>query len=384
MGKLSALKVRNLKEPGRYSDGDGLMLEISKSGRASWIVRVQTSGRRRDVGLGSASVVSLAEAREESHRIRKAFLAGEDPVAERKAEKKRIPLFREAAAQIHEERKLSWKNGKHQVQWITTLETYVFPSLGDRLVSDIEGPAICTVLKPIWLKKPETARRVRQRIGVVLDWSYAQGFRATEAPMRSIARGLPRQPKTSGHFAALPFEELPAFLKRLATRSSVGRLALEFTILTASRSGEARGALWAEVDLEKRLWTVPADRMKAGKIHAVPLSDAALHVLERAKAFAVPASDLIFPSRNVKRPLSDMTLLKILRDMELPVTVHGFRSTFRDWVAEETSYPGEVAEAALAHAIPNKVEAAYKRTDFLEKRRVLMRDWADYCTGRSD
>ena len=384
MGNLTALKVRNLKEPGRYSDGDGLMLEVGKTGRASWTLRVQSNGRRRDIGLGSASLVSLAEAREEAGRIRKAIHAGQDPVAERRNVRHEVPTFRNAALKVHEERKLSWKNGKHQDQWLTTLQTYAFPWLGDRLVSDIEGPAIRNVLAAIWLSKPETARRVRQRIGVVLDWSYSQGFRSSEAPMRSISRGLPRQPKTGRHFEALPFEDMPAFVERLRHRSSVGRLALEFLILTAVRSGEVRGACWAEIDLKKNSWTIPAERMKAGKPHVVPLDKAALNVLQRAKDFAVPASGLIFPGQNVKKPMSDMTLLKILRDMDLPFTVHGFRSTFRDWVAEETSYPGEIAETALAHAIPNKVEAAYRRTDFLEKRRALMRDWGAYCTGRKE
>ena len=384
MGNLTALKVRNLKEPGRYSDGDGLMLEIGKSGRASWMLRVQSNGRRRDIGLGSASLVSLAEAREEAGRIRKAIYAGQDPVAERKKVRHEVPTFRNAALKVHEERKLSWKNGKHQDQWITTLETYAFPWLGDRQVSDIEGPAIRNVLAAIWLTKPETARRVRQRIGVVLDWSYSQGFRSSEAPMRSISRGLPRQPKTGRHFEALPFEDIPTFIDRLRHRSSVGRLALELLILTAARSGEVRGACWSEIDLKKNIWTIPAERMKAGKSHAVPLDEAAIDVLKRVKRFAVPVSDLVFPGQNVKKPMSDMTLLKILRDMDLPFTVHGFRSTFRDWVAEETSYPGEIAETALAHAIPNKVEAAYRRTDFLEKRRALMRDWGAYCTGRKE
>lgn len=383
VGNLSALKIRNLKEPGRYSDGDGLILDIGASGRGSWVVRVQSGGKRRDIGLGSLSALSLAEAREEAARVRREVRSGIDPVAERKKVREVIPSFREAAVLVHAEHKAAWKNGKHQAQWISTLETYVFPSIGNRLVSDIEGPAIRDVLAPIWLVKPETARRVRQRIGTVLDWSYAKGFRTTEAPMRSLARGLPRQPKKRGHFQALPFNEVPAMIVSLRKRLSVGRLAFEFLILTAARSGEVRGCTWSEIDLKKELWTIPAERMKAGKAHAIPLTDAALAVLDRAKLFRCKASDLVFPGQNPKRAMSDMTLLKILRDMDAGVTVHGFRSSFRDWVAEETSYPGEIAEAALAHAIPNKVEAAYRRTDFLEKRRGLMTDWAVFCTGSS-
>ena len=381
MGKLTVAQIRALKEPGRYSDGDGLILEFTRPGRAYWFVRVQHNGRRRDIGLGSVDEITLAKARDKAHEARKSLAKGIDPTIERQKAKLKIPTFREAAKLVHEEHKAAWKNGKHQDQWIATLTTYAVPRIGNRLVSDIEGPVIRDVLAPIWLSKPETARRVRQRIGVVLDWSYSKGFRTTEAPLRSISRGLPRQPKRDRHLAALPFEDVPAFLVRMREKTTIARLALEFLILAAARSGEVRGMRWPEIDLAKRVWTVPADRMKAGKVHLVPLDEGTTEVLERVRPLGVPASNLIFPGQNVKRPLSDMTLLKILRDMEVPATVHGFRSTFRDWVAEETDYPGEIAEAALAHAIPNKVEAAYRRTDFLEKRRALMRDWDRYCRG---
>lgn len=382
MGKLTAAKIRSLSEPGRYSDGDGLFLEINGRGAASWILRVQSGGKRQDIGLGSAKSVSLKDARAAAYATRQKIAQGIDPVAERKQERITVPTFREAAVSVHEEHRAAWKNGKHQQQWISTLESYAFPAFGDRPVNEIEGPAIRDVLAPIWLSKPETARRVRQRIATVLDWACAKGFRATEAPMRSIAKGLPRQPKKDRHFAAMSYADVPAFVEKLRERESVGRVALEALILTAARSGEIRGACWSELDLQNRIWSVPAERMKMGRTHLVPLSDAAVAVFERAKAFKVAASDLVFPGQNVKRPLSDMTLLKILRDMELGATVHGFRSAFRDWVAEQTDYPGEVAEAALAHAVSNKVEAAYRRTDFLDKRRLLMRDWGAFVCGR--
>ena len=378
MGKLTAMGVKNLTEPGRYSDGEGLILKLAAKGKGSWIVRVQTNGKRRDIGLGPLSELPLADAREAARALRKEVKAGVDVLAERKKEALVIPTFSDAAKLVHEEHKAAWKNGKHQAQWIKTLETYAFPTLGDKLVSDIEGPAIRDALSPIWLTKPETARRVRQRIGSVLDWACAKGFRETEAPMRSVLRGLPRQPKKQGHLAAMPYADLPAFLTWLRGRSSVGRLALEFVILNASRSGEVRGACWNEIDLNKKLWTIPAERMKAGTAHFVPLSEAALDVLKRAKAFRSPVSDLIFPGQNPRRQLSDMTLLKILRDKGHDYTVHGFRSSFRDWVAEKTNYPGEVAEAALAHTIANKVEAAYRRTDYLDKRKPMMADWAKF------
>ncbi len=223
------------------------------------------------------------------------------------------------------------------------------PFIGDSLVNDIEGPQIRKALLPIWLSKPETARRVSQRIGAVLDWAYVNGLRDSEAPMRSLAKGLPRQPRDDGHFAAMPYTEIPAFLTKLRERSSVGRVAMEVLILTAARSGEIRGATWNEFDLDKALWSIPASRMKMGRPHFVPLAPQVLDALSRAKAFSAPCTDLVFPGMKLKRQMSDMTLLKILRDMATGTTVHGFRSAFRDWVADMTSYPGEVAEAGLAH-----------------------------------
>jgi integrase len=381
VGKLTAAKLKNLTEPGRYSDGDGLFLEVKPGGSRNWILRAQCGGKRRDIGLGSLKSVDLGDAREAAHQIRRQIARGLDPIAERKRERQVIPNFREAAKIVHGEHKASWKNGKHQNQWLSTLESYAFPKLGDRLVSNIGAPEIRDVLAPIWLSKPETARRVRQRIGTVLDWACVKGFRASEAPLRSLSKGLPRQPKKDGHFAAMGYANVPEFMTRLRERESIGRLALEAVILTAARSGEIRFARWPEVDMEAALWSIPAERMKMGRPHVVPLSPQVIQVFRRAANFRVANNHLIFPGQKLKKPLSDMTLLKILRDMNAGVTVHGFRSAFRDWVADQTNYPGEIAEAALAHAIPNKVEAAYRRTDFLEKRRDLMRDWASYCLG---
>jgi integrase len=381
MGKLTAAKLRSLTEPGRYSDGDGLFLDLNGKESGRWLLRIQAGGRRRDIGLGSLKSISLADAREAAFLTRKKIAQGIDPVAERKQERLVIPTFRDAAESVHHEHQEGWKNGKHQKQWLATLETYAYPTLGDRLVNEIEGPAIRDVLAPIWLRKPETARRVRQRIATVLDWACAKGFRTTEAPMRSISKGLPRQPKKDGHFAAMAYAQVPDFISKLRQRESIGRLALEALILTAARSGEIRGARWSELDLEKGLWTVPAERMKMGRAHIVPLSPEVGAPFERAKKFKAGVGDLVFPGQDVKKPLSDMTLLKILRDMDLEVTVHGFRSAFRDWVAEQTDYSGEVAEAALAHTVSNKVEAAYRRTVFLDKRRSLMREWGKFCTG---
>lgn len=383
MGRLTAAKVKTLTSPGRYADGDGLLLEVSNASSRSWLLRVQHNGRRRDIGLGSLKVMSLADARERAREFRKLIAQGIDPVAERKKDQKPVPTFKEAAIQAHAEQKAGWRNGKHQDQWLKTLELYAFPALGRRAVSEIEGPAIRDVLAPIWLSKPETARRVRQRIGTVLDWAYANGLRGSEAPMRSVSKGLPRQPKKDRHFEAMAYADVPAFLTKLKERESVGRLALEALILTATRSGEIRFADWKEVDLDEGLWSIPAGRMKMGRPHVIPLSVEAIDVFKRAAKFRLPAADLIFPGQKLKRPMSDMTLLKVLRDLEVSVTVHGFRSAFRDWVAERTDHPGEVAEAALAHAIPNKVEAAYRRTDFLAKRRSMMAEWGVFCLSKS-
>ncbi|MEO5773336.1 MAG: integrase arm-type DNA-binding domain-containing protein [Sphingomicrobium sp.] len=381
MAKLTATGVKAaLSKPGRHSDGDGLILAVGTRGNGSWMVRVQKEGKRRDIGLGAANRVTLSQARTRAAEVRAQVEAGLDPVAQRR-KAAGIPTFRDAAVQVHAEHKKGWKNGKHQDQWLRTLEVYAFPTLGDQLVSSIDGPAVREVLADIWTNKPETARRVRQRIGAVLDWAYSKGHRDSEAPMRSLSKGLPRQPKKDRHHAAMSFADVPAFLARLREKETWGRLALEAAILTAARSGEIRGAKWSEVDLEKALWTLPASRMKAGKEHIVPLSPAALRVFERAKELRTEGCQFVFHGAKRDKPISDMTLMKVLRDMGQGVTAHGFRSSFRDWVSEDTQFSGDLAEAALAHAIPNKVEAAYRRGNLLEKRRVLMAAWGDYCGG---
>lgn len=276
MGTLTIAGIKAISEPGRYIDGDGLMLRVTESGSKNWILRVRIEGERRDVGLGSFKVVTLAEAREKACEYRRLIAQGVDPVAEKKKVADPVPTFRDAATRVHADHKAAWKNGKHQAQWISTLETYAFLMIGDRPVDKIEGPLIRDVLAPIWLTKPETARRVRQRIGAVLDWSYVRGYRETEAPMRSLAKGLPRQPRKDGHFAAMPYADVPKLIARLRERSSVGRLALEALILTAARSGEIRGATWSEVDLDTGIWSIPAERMKMGRVHHIPLAPQAI------------------------------------------------------------------------------------------------------------
>ncbi|MEG8219512.1 integrase arm-type DNA-binding domain-containing protein [Sphingomonas sp. HH69] len=381
MGKLSATGVKAASRPGRIGDGDGLFLIVQPSGTKSWVCRVQKNGNRRDFGLGSASKVTLAQARERAREIRTWMELGLDPLFERK-KAQGIPTFREATAKVLAAHSKSWRNEKHESQWLQTLTSYAFPQIGDVKVSEITGPMIRNVLSEIWLSKPETARRVRQRIGTVLDWAYACGYRENEAPMRAISKGLPRQPKKDGHFAAMPYTQVPAFMVRLRDRESYSRLALEFTILTAARSGEVRGALWEEIDFELKLWTIAKDRMKASREHVVPLCPRAVHILQRCAELRVQNDVIIFPGMRGNKPMSDMTLTKLLKEMKQPYTAHGFRSAFRDWISEETDHPRDVAEAALAHAVKDKTEAAYRRGNLLEKRRRLMIDWATYCGNR--
>lgn len=378
MGKLSATAVKAATHPGRLGDGDGLFLIVQPGGSKSWMVRVQKNGNRRDFGLGSAAKVPLAVARDRAREIRRWMELGLDPSFERR-KVQGIPTFKAAAIKVLAANRKTWRNEKHEGQWLRTLETYVFPHFGGVFVSEVTGPMIRNVLAEIWLTKPETARRVRQRIGAVLDWAYASGFRESEAPMRALSKGLPKQPRKDGHFAAMPYAKVPAYVAALRARESFSRLALEFAILTAARSGEVRGAMWDEFDLEAKLWTLPKGRMKAAREHVVPLCERAIRIITRCAELRQRDCELVFPGIRGNQPLSDMTLTKLLKDMDQPYTAHGFRSAFRDWVSEETEHPGEVAEAALAHVVANKTEAAYRRGNLLEKRRRLMDDWAAHC-----
>lgn len=380
MGKLTATAVKAAKAAGRYGDGGGLFLMVGASGSKSWLVRVQKDGKRRDIGLGGASKVPLALARERAVIARSQIEAGIDPVAARR-KAAGVPTFREAAALVHAEHKGSWRNAKHSGQWLATLTAYAFPTLGDLSVSRIEAPAVRDALAAIWLTKPETARRLRQRICTVIDWAVAKGYRDLPLAMAVIDKALPRQRQGVKHHAALPHSAMPAFMATLRAKETMGRLALEAVILTAARSGEIRLAAWGELDLEAALWTIPADRMKAKRPHVVPLSAPAVALFERMKAHRRGGSDLVFPGAARGKPLSDMTLTKALRDMAVDAVPHGFRSTFRDWVAEETHWPAELAEAALAHVIADKTVAAYQRGSMLDKRRVMMTAWAEFCEG---
>lgn len=390
----NALTAQAVKHagPGRHADGSGLHLLVKQSGARSWVYRFMLNGRSRDVGLGAAGPggLSLADARDEAAVLRLKVKAGIDPLEERdreiaqalaaaRAAKVAGTTFREVATAYIAANEDSWRNPKHRQQWRNTLDTYVYPVIGDLPVAEVETAHVLTILEPIWKSKAETASRIRGRIETVLDSAKARGYRQGENPARwrgHLAQILPARTRLSrGHHKALPYQEIRAFVRSLRDREAVAALALEFTILTAARSGEVIGATWREVDLEKAIWTIPADRMKAAKEHRVPLSPCAVSIL---KGLQPLGSDYLFPGARGGR-LSGMAMTMLMRRMKVEVTVHGFRSGFRDWAAECTGFAHEVAEMALAHAIENKVERAYRRGDLLDKRRRLMDDWATYC-----
>lgn len=367
-------------KPGRHADGNGLYLEVDASGAKRWILRTVVRGRRRDIGLGGLRYVGLAEAREAARRLRKIAREGGDPIAERDKDKRSSVTFEAAARKVHAAHIVGVnRNPKANAQWLATLETYVFPKMGKRPAAAVDQADILRALGPIWIAKPETARRVKQRIRTVLDWARANGMGDGAHPVDGIERALPRQTDQDKHHAALPYAELPSLWQRLVAANGFGVLALRFLILTAARSGEVRGATWDEINLEDRVWTVPADRMKAGREHRVPLTEAVCAILSEAQSLTLrPDEPFVFQSTRAGKQMSDMTITAVLRRLDVDATVHGFRSTFRDWAEEATNFPHEVKEAALAHTVKSKVERAYRRTDLFERRQRLMREWADF------
>ena len=381
---LTHARVKALKAPGRYGDGGGLYLNVAKGGSKSWVQRIATGGKRRDIGLGGFPAVSLAEARERATENRDAIAEGRDPVAEKRTPKPKLPTFREAARACHEMNSPRWRNAKHAANWLATLERHAMPKLGHLPVDRITRTDVPAVLTPIWGTRQETARRVRQRVRAVMRWAVAHGHREDNPAGEGIDGALPPMPANRSHFRALPYQEVPAALQTVAasTAGVAAKTCFEFLILTAARSGEARGATWDEIDLDARLWTIPAERMKGGLEHRVPLSEAAIAALEEAAPLR-DESGLVFPSPAKSRQLSDMTLTKILRTTGLAerATVHGFRSSFRDWAAECTSATYAAMELSLAHHVGNAVERAYARSDLLEQRRALMAQWAEYVIG---
>jgi integrase len=396
INKLFAIKVRSVTRPGMYGDGAGLWLQVSCRGSKSWILRYDFCGRRREMGLGSCHTVdlALALAREKAKACRLVLLEKRDPIEER--DKARAEYVRQQAKRVNFDEcasacvgahRGSWTSVKHAAQWETTLAMYASPVISALPVADVDTALVVKVLKPTWTTKTETATRLRGRIESILDWATTHKFRRDENPARWRGHlenllANPNKIAPVKNHPALPWREIGAFMTELRKREGVSARAIEFAILTACRSGEVRGARWSEIDLDAKLWTIPAERMKEGKEHRVPLSTSAmaiLGVMERR-------GDYVFPGRDKAAVLSDMSLTAVLRRMERSdITMHGFRSTFRDWRAEYggNSFSREVCEHALAHGLPDKVEAAYRRGDLLDKRIVLMQKWGDYCALQS-
>ena len=379
-GKLTKKLVENLGA-GRHGDGAGLYLVVDPSGARRWVVRVTVKGQknakgaplRTDFGLGGADVVTLNAARERALEYRRMAKVGLNP---RFNAKREVPTFEELAQQVHIDRMPTWKNAKHGAQWLNTLRDYAFPKIGRMPVDSIGQPEVLMCLSPIWTDKHETARRLAQRIKTVLDVARSRGFRDAENPVTAVKEAgvLPKVKAKVVHHDAMPWRDVPAFYAELEGRSATAAKALQFTILTACRTSEVLGMTWGEVDLDARLWTIPAAQMKGGVQHRVPLTDEMLRVLEPMKAMA---SEYVFEGQKRHRPLSHMSMLMLMRRMERgQFTVHGFRSTFRDWAGEEAGAPRQVAEAALAHQVGSEVERAYARSDLLERRRELMRNWS--------
>lgn len=389
---LTPLKVKSIKAPGRHADGGGLYLEVdppsgNKPGPKRWVLRLVAQGRRRDMGLGSVELVTLAEARDEAIRWRRVARDGGDPIAERRKQRAvtDTPTFAAAARQVHREHAPSWRNDVHARQWIQTLETYAFPVFGDRRVDLVDSADVLRCLSPIWLDKAETARRTRKRIGTVLDWAKAKGFRTGANAIDDVRAGLglPKQKAARGNHAAMPYDDVPGFIRELreADAGEATRLALEFLIVCASRTGEVIYAKPGEIDLKAKVWTVPADRMKSGREHRVPLPPRAVEIAERALQLS-NGSGYLFPGRHDGDPLSNMAMLMLLRRLGRKYTAHGFRAAFATWRADRTSFSRELAEAALAHVVEDRTERSYQRGELLERRRALMLAWAGFCTGQ--
>ncbi len=381
INKLSARKVETVTKAGRHSDGGGLYLNVTTTGSKSWVFMYKTAGRRREMGLGPARDVPLTRARTLAADARQLLVSGHDPLLARA--KPRTMSFKEAADTLIESMEPSWRNAKHRAQWRMTLSVYC-DVIANRAVGEVTTDDLLRVLKPLWLKKPETASRLRGRIERVLDFAKARGMRSGDNPARwrgHLDALLPKpQRLIRGHHKAMPFDDVAPFVVALRSMDGVGPQALEFAILTAARTGEVLGARWQELDLEKKLWTIPGSRMKGGREHRIPLTDRAVKIAEAM--LKVRVSEFLFPGSKQNKPLSTMALEMVMRRAEANFTVHGFRSAFRDWAGERTAFAREVAEAALSHLVGDAVERAYRRGDALEKRRDLMDAWASFLDPR--
>jgi integrase len=367
----------------RIADGGGLYLVVAPGGSKSWVLRTVVKGKRCDIGLGSVALVTLAEAREDAQRLRKIARAGGDPLAERRQQRREVPTFETAAKQVHASHSAAFKNEKHRKQWLSSLGD-VLKAFGAKRVDAITSADLLAALGPSWLKRPETSSRVLQRVRTIFEWCKAQGYCSGDNPTQGLTKVLPKHHGVQAHHAALPYQHVPSFVHALreADANEVVRLAFEFTVLCAARTSETLKATWAEIDLDGKTWKIPGVRMKASVEHRVPLSMRAVEILQRAKALGT-GEGYVFPGRKERKPLSDMAFLMVLRRMKRgDLTTHGFRSSFRDWAAERTHFSGAVCEAALAHRLRDKAEAAYNRTDLFELRRELMAAWSDFATAK--
>jgi integrase len=384
--------VATAKEPGRYADGGGLYLQVSRvveRTTKSWVFRYMIDGRARHMGIGPISDFTLAEARDRARRARQQIKDGIDPIDTKRTERNERRLaaasrvtFKECGERYIAAFAPTWRNATHRAQWKSTLATYAYPIVGNLAVSDISRSHVLKIIEPIWQEKWDTASRLRGRIEAVLDWATVRGYRQGENPARwkgQLQKLLPSKGRPQ-HHKAIPYQELPAFLAELRERDYISSRALEFTILTAARTNEAIGARWDEIDIKGKIWTIPADRMKSGRSHRIPLSERAVKILSSTPQ--LDGGAFVFPGGKVRRPLSNMAMLELVRGIVgNGITVHGFRSSFKDWAREQTSFPNELSEAALAHVIRDKTEAAYARGDLFDKRRKLMDSWAAYCAG---
>ena len=379
-GKLSDRKVRTLSIPGRYGDGATLYLVVAPGGSKQWVQRLSVRGKQKDIGLGGYPVVGLREAREKAQANRAQARSGADPLLERR--RAAVPTFRDLAAQHIGALRPSWRNAKHAAQWGATLAAYAHPFIGNRPVDQVTRADVIGLLSPIWTEKPETARRVRQRVRAVMARAIALEFIENNPAGEGIDAALAKLPRIKAHHPALPYAQLPVALEavRESTATPAVKLGFQFLALTACRSGEVRGARWEEIDLGAATWTVPATRMKGGRAHRVPLSEQAIAVLGEARGLD-NGSGLVFPAPRSGSELSDMAFAQLLRRLGLDFVPHGLRSSFRDWAAEQTNAPHAVMEAALAHTVRNPTEAAYFRSDLFELRRGLMADWGNYLGG---
>lgn len=375
MGRLTVKTSQKLDIQGRYADGSGLYLHVRKGGSKQWLLRTTVRRKRTDIHIGSFNYVTLAEAREEAYQLLRTIKAGGDPLTERRTNND-SPLFQDAADEVWRQNLPTWKNEKYKAEWISTIRRYANPVIGSLKLNEITSAHILKILSPIWLEKPEVSRKLKQRLGMILDWGRAAGYRNGDSPMIGVIDALPKKTAKTKHHKSMPWKDVPEFMIRLKKRDAISALALRFLILTATRSGETRLAEWSEIDFATETWTIPASRMKMGRPHRIPLSSQAIAILSHCKGLD---ETYLFPASKPNKAMSDMVFSALYKRMGLhDLTTHGFRSSFRDWCSDYANAPREVSEVALAHVRGDMTERAYARSDLFTKRKGLMSDWANF------